>query len=363
MQFDTHDPDHLLITHERLIEPIVDGGFEFPFIGDESETFLLKVTYPNEPGRLPDQVPIPAVVISISNPVTGRVISTLNALVPPPDMPYPLGQDQPAIAAPPGIKSTPDPLIGFDPTRSLSFTFTEGVTRESVESDHAVVLVDDSGAAIRGTVRLSNQNKTVTFVPDAPLRLNAGYTLTFNYIRDASDNMMARADFRITTVGPSVLSASAILNLLEQLTIVKKPGPGGTTQTLAFGMTGDLGQDPRGRDPRPHVAQSARRPEHDSGRRWRPCHGAARSRRPRNRPFCRRLPEAGRCHPVRWQRGQEALHGRPADRVDLHRRRRLRDPVLRHHQSTRRLVSGRVEAADRQPGQARRQPVRRRGAQ
>ena len=44
------------------------------------------------------------------------------------------------------------------------------------------MLVDDSGAGIRGTVRLSNQNKTVTFVPDAPLRLNAGYTLTFNDI-------------------------------------------------------------------------------------------------------------------------------------------------------------------------------------
>ena len=73
-------------------------------------------------------------------------------------------------------------------------------------------------------MRLSNQNKTVTFVPDAPLRLNAGYTLTFNDIRDASDNKMARADFRITPSVPCGAGPRArILNLLEQLTIVKKP--------------------------------------------------------------------------------------------------------------------------------------------
>ncbi|MEO8677869.1 MAG: PKD domain-containing protein [Vicinamibacterales bacterium] len=241
-QYDTRVPGHAVVTHERQIpaEQIQFGGFEYSFAGDESETFALRVVYPEGSGRVTDRIAIPNVVITVSDAVTGRVLSTLSALVPPPDEPYPLGK----IAGdrrPPGILSAPAPLTGFDPTRPLTFTLSEGVTRESVEDPDNVTLVDDAGVRIAGTVRLSNQNKTLTFVPAAPLHLKTNYTLTFTNIRDASDNLMGQADFRISTIGPVLSSAGGSLDLLEQLTIVRKTLPGGAIQTLGFGMTSAIG--------------------------------------------------------------------------------------------------------------------------
>ena len=206
-------------------------------------------------------------VITVSEPVTGRVISTLNALVPPPNEPFPLGK-MAGDRRPPGIESIPEPLTGFDPTSPrLSFTFSEGVTRDSVEAPGAVRGSPTTPAppspATSG--KRSNENKTVTFLPSAPLRLKTGYTITFSNIRDASDNTMRRADFRISTIGPSLVAS-------EQRHPESGPTDSAREEDAARRRHADARirrdrrprEDPCRRDSRSHRAGQSRRPEHDS---------------------------------------------------------------------------------------------------
>jgi hypothetical protein len=238
---DGHVVERLAIPADaRQVGGVELGGFTFPFDGDAAnEAFRVQVVYSD--GRPPDSIWIPSVDIVLSDPTTGKVISTISALVPPQDEPFNLGTIS-TDHTPPKLKTSPPTLTTFDTTTPLTFTFSEGIDRATALK--GFTLLDDLGRRVAGQVRLSNKNRTLTFVPDAPLRLNARYTVNFNGLADGSGNRMPLASYNVATLAPSIVppGAAPALTLVQSLTFVRKPAAGGTTKTLAYGVSGDAGQ-------------------------------------------------------------------------------------------------------------------------
>ncbi|MEQ1871797.1 MAG: Ig-like domain-containing protein, partial [Vicinamibacterales bacterium] len=245
-RLDARDPSVVREAIQIPPDTLQFGGFEFSFNGDPAtDVFRLTVAYND--GRAPDSVAIPSVAIVVSNPVTGRVIKTFNALVAPPNEPFNLGSISGDLA-PPVLTGTPTLLNSFDPSGLLTFQFSEGVDRDSALQ--GIQLLDVSNAPVSGQIRMTNQNKTVTFVPDAPLKMGEHYTLKLDGLTDGSGNAMKPTSFNITTFAPSPVrepfTAAGTLRMLRSLTLVKKPDGHGGTQTLGYGVTGDIATSRQG---------------------------------------------------------------------------------------------------------------------
>ncbi len=215
------------------------GGFVFRFVGDPAaNAFRVVVQYRD--GRSPDSIAIPRVALTISNPVTGQVIRTFNVLVPPQDEPFNLGSIS-GDTTPPILTGAPTLLDTFDPSGQLSFSFSEGLNRDSALS--GVVLRSDKGAVVTGQVRLTNANRTLTFVPDAPLALGTRYTVTLQGLTDGSGNLFKTATFDLSTFSPSeprpIFTANGALQALKHVTLVRDT-VAGRPRTLAFGVAAGL---------------------------------------------------------------------------------------------------------------------------
>lgn len=73
---------------------------------------------------------IPKMRLYVTSPTTGATLATFDAPAPPQDEPFNVG----AISGDtvrPFVVGTPDNLSSFDPQGSLSFTFSEGIDRET----------------------------------------------------------------------------------------------------------------------------------------------------------------------------------------------------------------------------------------
>src|SRR5262249_60922526 len=120
-------------------------------------------------------------------------------------------------------------------------TFSERIDRASAKN--GVELFDSHGDPVSGQVRLSDGNRTVTFVPDAPLAMGASYVLRLDGLTDGSGNALAATTLNITTFSPrtaATFTASDAMSVLRYLTLVKKTTAGGT-KTIGFGVAGDVG--------------------------------------------------------------------------------------------------------------------------
>ncbi len=237
---DVLDSRGAVVDSKTLTDKVTNGGFTFDFDDEQPDVHFYRVMVAYRDGRAPVSIGIPSVVIAMSEPVSGRVISTTNALVAAVDEPYNLGAIKTDVT-PPFVTKFPEPADDFDPVDPLTFTFSEGIDR--VTALFGMLLEDEDGKNVAGTARLSNGNRTVTFVPNSPLRMGATYTLHLKSLADGSGNRMPDRSFEISTLKPAAQSPDlAGLAIVRALTLVRKSQPDGTIRTFGFGIAGDLGQ-------------------------------------------------------------------------------------------------------------------------
>ncbi|MBL8142888.1 MAG: Ig-like domain-containing protein, partial [Acidobacteria bacterium] len=245
---------HNLTTGTQTVVPadvIVagKGGFAYGFDGNPGDQFAVQVTYvdPGNP-RLPEVFHIPKMRLYVTSATTGATVATFDAPVPPQDEPFNVGAIS-GDTTQPFVVGTPDNLSSFDPQGSLSFTFSEGIDRESALQ--GVTMIDDAGNAVAIDVRLSQGNTVVTVVPRSPLKLGKTYTVSFTGVSDASDNLVSAPEFRVVTfeprrIGPSLVSGHAWP--VTQLARWQKTDGDGRKRTYALGTKRATGF------PDPHVA-------------------------------------------------------------------------------------------------------------
>ncbi|MCC6161758.1 MAG: Ig-like domain-containing protein [Acidobacteria bacterium] len=181
-------------------QAIVQGGLEFPFDGPEGATYRVVTEYDTRP---PYAVELPTVKYVLRNVNTGQILKTIFGQAPPRDEPVelpPLTDDDVS----PTLLSAPSRMDTFDPAGLLTFTFSESMNVESVRKAIAVMSGDEK---VAGQVRISDQNRVATFVPDVPLDLDRRYTVTVSGALDLAGNTLAEpATFLVNTFQPRSLS-------------------------------------------------------------------------------------------------------------------------------------------------------------
>jgi PKD repeat protein len=150
---------------------VVEGGTTFAFDGALDDDFTLTVEYDL---RGPYTIELPRVQLIVKNPVTGRVLRTVDAFAPPFDLPQNLGvvSDD---TVPPYVIAGPTRLSRFDPAGQLTFTFSEAMNEDSLK--RAFVVTDSKGNRVAGSVQVSVDGRMARFVPAGGLKLGEKYTV------------------------------------------------------------------------------------------------------------------------------------------------------------------------------------------
>jgi hypothetical protein len=230
------------------LDSITDGAFSYAFNGNAADSFALQIQYEGTAGQCNgsvDTLPIARVQIQVSNPLTGKVIKTLDLPVPPRDEPLNLGR----IAddtTPPMVTTGPSRVDSFDPSGNISFTFSESMDADSVKS--SLIVLDEDGKQVAGEVRISDRNQVATFVPTSPLQLGKSYTVTLVgndslgrtlfpnrsgvYASDVSGNALSTMRLTITTFKPHRLSTLDLGVNLRDVGFVRKRINGQLTTTV-----------------------------------------------------------------------------------------------------------------------------------
>ncbi len=181
-------------------DAIVQGGLEFPFTGPEGATYRVVTEYDTRP---PYSVELPTVKYVLRNVNTGQVLKTIFGQAPPRDEPVelpPLTDDDVS----PTLLSAPSRMDTFDPAGLLTFRFSESM---NVESLRKAIEVMSGDTKVAGQVRVSDQNRVATFVPDVPLELDKRYTVVVRGALDLAGNALAdSATFLVNTFQPRSLS-------------------------------------------------------------------------------------------------------------------------------------------------------------
>ncbi|MCU0255685.1 MAG: Ig-like domain-containing protein, partial [Vicinamibacterales bacterium] len=153
---------------------IVLGGIKYAFEAPQADEFRLTVEYVDGTSS---SVRIPSFRLTVTNPQTGRVIRTIIAPAPPKDEPLELAPISDDVR-PPMVISGPTRVNSFDPAGVLEFRFSESMNAASIANLANFIVRDAAGQQVLGEFRVSDLNRRITFIPAAPLRLGAEYTVT-----------------------------------------------------------------------------------------------------------------------------------------------------------------------------------------
>ena len=187
-----------VLAEQQVDDALIEhGGFTYSFDADPLQAFAVEVRYMD--GRLPYIVAIPRIRMAMTDSVSGRIIRTIDVPAPPPDESVNLGVVSGDTDAP-FLTGAPPLLTNFDPATPMTFSFNEGV--DAALARTGITVVDDKGVAVAGEVRLTNGNKSATFVPTAPLRLGGKYVVELSGLADGSGNLMADATFDVRVFQP-----------------------------------------------------------------------------------------------------------------------------------------------------------------
>ncbi|HEY3547196.1 MAG TPA: Ig-like domain-containing protein [Propionicimonas sp.] len=221
----------------------VTASFAFAFNGDATDDYILRIDYSGLPSHY---IPIPRFQVTVKNTTSGEVAQTISRFVPPPDEPLDLGTITDDAAAP-YVVSGPERTGSFDPTGSLTVTFSEPMNAESLKQ--FIVLVDGQGRRVAGSVHVSGGNRVATFVPNSPLRMGEQYTLTIQggdpvspeelaqgvtvyAVRDGAGNPVATMNLKVTTFTPRVIASLAGSSPFKDVAIRRKTIQDRLTTTL-----------------------------------------------------------------------------------------------------------------------------------
>src|SRR5262249_9430959 len=191
---------------------IVLGGFTFAFDGEDSRQYGVDVVY-NTGER--ESIVVPRLRLIVQNALTGTVVKTIAVQAPPRDEPLGVG----AVtndSAPPMLTGSPIKLDSFEPSMPLTFTFSEAMDADSIRQNAILERVTANGRErVAGAWRVYANNRTATFVPDAPLRIGEEYSLTFRGqdalsgngqpVTDLGGNAIATTKLSIKTFTPRLV--------------------------------------------------------------------------------------------------------------------------------------------------------------
>ncbi len=185
---------------------IVQGGLEFAFDGIEGANYTVITEYDTRP---PFALQLPTVRYVLRNVNTSQVLRTIFGQAPPRDEPVEL----PALTddtVAPTLLAAPTRMDTFDPAGLLTFRFSESMNPASLRN---AVIVRDGTQIVKGQVRISDQNRVLTFVPDVPLDLDNRYTVEViggdNGARDLAGNVFEETvSFQVTTFTPRSLGVT-----------------------------------------------------------------------------------------------------------------------------------------------------------
>ncbi|MFN7916658.1 MAG: Ig-like domain-containing protein [Vicinamibacterales bacterium] len=247
---------------------IVNGGFDVAFSGSESDVYSLTVNYDTRP---PFTIELPRFTITILSKLTGAIIKTITGQSPPKNEPLSLtdlvGKITDDFTAP-FLLSGPQVVSDLGSGSFISFTFSEAMDADSLTAN--LILADASGNQIDGEVRVSNGNRTVTFVPSVTdavtglqqggLQLGQTYILTIKGALQATGAALAGAcqtvcdaagnafqgvvSMPITTFGPRLLQRYPSTVPLKDVAMIRRKAPDAqgnlVDQTSLFVTAGQL---------------------------------------------------------------------------------------------------------------------------
>ena len=165
---------------------IVGGGLTYAFSAALDHTFVIRVWYLD--GSYED-VRVPRVQFTLTNPRTGRALRTIVLQAPPRDIPSDMGTLTDDTTAP-RLTEAPSFLGAFDPSSALTFRFSKPMNTASLKD--AFRVVDSAGHVVQGTFSFSGGGTVLTFVPQSPLGIGKTYTIEIAGL-DASGNLPAGA--------------------------------------------------------------------------------------------------------------------------------------------------------------------------
>jgi len=225
---------------------IVGGGTDFAFSGDPSARYTMIVFYDFRP---PFSVDLPRFEITFRNTVSGQVVKVVEAPAPPRDAPLaldPVMDDE----SQPVLVGGPPQFDDFDPAGLLTFTFSEAMDADSLKT--GIFVTDGAGKRVRGTVRVTDGNRKVTFVPEAGLwKMGETYTVTFlgtgpneasgpgAGIRDLGGNRLATTPpIQFTISAPKRIGQLASAEPLKDIVFRRVETPNTPLETTLFVTTG-----------------------------------------------------------------------------------------------------------------------------
>lgn len=247
------------LTGLDLVVPdaaIVEGGTSWAFDGALDDTYRLVVHYEN--GTIAETI-VPRLQLVVANPKTGRVLRTITVQAPPRDEPVSFGTITDDVE-PPRVISTPSFLANFDPSGTITFTFSEPMDARSLKE--GLKVRDSQGRIVQGEVRVHDGNRRATFVPRSALRVAERYSVTLvgddevgrrlepgqtSYVTDRGGNSIRTLSLRLSTYRPRVVGrtdeavfrdAAAVQPYAFRDSRVVQHQVGDTLKTLVLGATG-----------------------------------------------------------------------------------------------------------------------------
>ncbi|MGC4081089.1 MAG: Ig-like domain-containing protein [Vicinamibacterales bacterium] len=222
------------------------GGFNVSFDGDEDDVYSLTINYDT---RQPFTIELPRFKLTILSTLTGAVLRTITGQAPPKDEPLSLsdlvGKITDDLTAP-FLVNGPAVVSDVGSGSFISFTFSEAMDADSLKNN--VVVTDAAGNQVAGEIRVSNGNKTVTFVPSVTdvasgvlqggLQLGQTYLLTIKGALQATGQIAAGAcqtvcdaagnafqgivSMPITTFGPRLLQHFPTTEPLKDVQMLRR---------------------------------------------------------------------------------------------------------------------------------------------
>ncbi len=225
----------------------------FVFDGDAGDSYILRATLAD--GRL-HHVPIPRFQITVRNPLTDEVVRTISGFVPPADEPLDLGHITDDVSSP-FVVAGPAGISSFDPSGTITFTFSEPMDADSLK-EH-ITVHDSAGQRVAGEVRVSAGNRVATFVPAVPLRMGEKYRVTVDgalpltpeerangvlkpAVRDGGGNPIAPIQLTLSVFTPKSIGSLAGAAPFKDVAIRRKRTNQVSTTTL-FVTTGGMAEN------------------------------------------------------------------------------------------------------------------------
>lgn len=230
-----------LIPNDRIVQGGIDG---LAFTGHPDDDYNFVVVYDSRPNFM---IQVPRTRLVVTNTITGDIVSDRFIQAPPRDEPVEIE----AIiddSVDPVVVSGPSRVDNFDPTSLLTFRFSESMNAQSVK-DNFVVL-DKNGKRVAGDVRISELNRTATFVPAGGLQLGESYTVLLRgregdgednggtgFIRDVAGRPIQQVRLNVRTYRPRPISSFASPDAFKDIAI-RRQKVGDDLMTRLFITTG-----------------------------------------------------------------------------------------------------------------------------